>query len=79
MFTSVTETKIGTAAIDKNRCLAWNEEKLCFLCGEQCPVQAIDGDELRRPAVQREKCVGCGACENGCPVEGEAAIRVFVE
>ncbi len=79
LFTSVTETKIGKAAIDKNRCLAWNEEKLCFLCGEQCPVQAIDGDELRRPAVQREKCIGCGACENGCPIEGEAAIRVFIE
>jgi MauM/NapG family ferredoxin protein len=77
VFTPVAATKIGTAAVNKDRCIAWHEGKLCFLCGEQCPIQAIDGDELRRPTVRREKCIGCGACENGCPVEGEAAIRVF--
>lgn len=79
VVTSVAATKIGTAAVDKGRCIAWHDGKLCFLCGEQCPIQAIDGDHLRRPTVRREKCVGCGACENGCPVEGEAAIRVFGE
>jgi MauM/NapG family ferredoxin protein len=77
VLTPVAATKIGTAMVDQERCLAWNEGKLCFLCGEQCPVQAIDGDELHRPTVRRTKCVGCGACENGCPVAGEAAIRVF--
>ena len=79
IVTPVAATKIGTAAVDKERCLAWHDGKLCFLCGEQCPVQAIDGDELRRPTVRRSQCVGCGACENGCPVEGQAAIRVFGE
>mgnify|MGYP002682780136 CR=1 FL=1 len=28
------------------------------------------------PAVRPDRCVGCGICENRCPVEGEAAIRV---
>jgi MauM/NapG family ferredoxin protein len=71
------QIRIGRAHITKSRCLAWNEQKLCFLCGEQCPFQAIEGDEKHRPTVLTDKCVGCGACENGCPVEGEAAIRVF--
>ena len=28
--------------------------------------------------VLRERCIGCGICEYKCPVNGEAAIRVFV-
>lgn len=71
------EVHIGQAHIDRKRCLAWNEQKLCFLCGEQCPLQAIIGDAHHRPIVSTDKCVGCGACENGCPIEGEAAIRVL--
>ena len=31
---------------------------------------------LQRPAVVRERCVGCGFCEYKCPLAGEAAIRV---
>jgi len=69
--------RIGQAVVDKERCLAWSEHKLCFLCGEQCPFQAISGDRRLRPTVIAEKCVGCGACENGCPVIGVAAIRVY--
>lgn len=69
--------QIGKAVIDKPRCIAWNEGKLCFICGEQCPVLAINGDEHHRPTVLSDKCVGCGSCENACPVDGEAAIRIF--
>lgn len=68
---------IGKAVIDHSRCIAWNDGKLCYICGEQCPVLAITADEFHRPFVQSAKCAGCGACENGCPVKGEAAIRVF--
>ncbi len=68
--------RMGKAAIDKSRCIAWNAGKLCYICGEQCPVLAIDGDEYHRPIILPDKCVGCGSCENGCPVNGEAAIRV---
>ncbi len=68
--------KMGTALLAKPRCIAWQENKLCFICGEQCPVLAIDGDEHHRPRVLADKCVGCGSCENACPVAGEAAIRV---
>ncbi|WP_027717952.1 4Fe-4S binding protein [Desulfovirgula thermocuniculi] len=69
------EVKIGTAELDRRRCLVWGEGVLCLLCAEQCPMGAIALDGLGRPVVLVERCVGCGACENGCPVEG-AAIHV---
>ncbi len=33
---------------------------------------------VQRPQVIRERCIGCGICEYKCPLEGEAAIRVYV-
>jgi MauM/NapG family ferredoxin protein len=75
----VEKVKMGSAAIDKSRCLAWNDSgKMCFICGEQCPVLAIDSDgsKIPKPVVLLDKCVGCGTCEKGCPVVGEAAIVV---
>lgn len=69
--------RMGKAVIDKPRCIAWNEGKMCYICGEQCPVLAINADEYHRPIVLPDKCVGCGSCENACPIDGEAAIRVF--
>lgn len=69
------KVKIGTAVLDRQRCLVWGQGVLCLLCAEQCPFQAIALDHLHRPVVLEDRCVGCGACENGCPVEG-AAIHV---
>jgi len=63
------------AQIDRSRCIGWAEGRLCLLCQEQCPLQAIDSDEQNRPSVVTERCAGCGACENGCPLE-DAAITV---
>jgi ferredoxin len=71
----VEKTIIGLAEIDRSRCLGWTEGKLCLLCKEQCPVHAITSDAFNRPRVSPDLCVGCGGCENGCPVE-EAAIVV---
>lgn len=71
----VEKTLIGLAEIDRSRCLGWAEGKLCLLCQEQCPRHAIDADKQNRPSVVADLCVGCGACENGCPLE-EAAIVV---
>lgn len=65
---------MGLAQIDHSRCLGWAEGKLCLLCQEQCPQHAIDSDEKDRPSVRAELCVGCGACENGCPVEPAAIV-----
>lgn len=75
---AVEQVMMGTAEIDKLRCIAWNDEKkLCFICGELCPVLAIEIDDQHRPTVLLDKCVGCGSCEKACPVDGEAAIYIL--
>lgn len=85
-------TVIGRAYIDRNRCIPWTDNRPCIVCEEMCPVpeKAITLEEvqvtdntgqvvtLQRPRVLQERCIGCGICEYKCPVEGEAAIRVFV-
>jgi ferredoxin len=30
------------------------------------------------PHVDSGKCIGCGICEFKCPLNGEAAIRVYL-
>lgn len=70
------KVKIGTAILDHANCLAWQLGKYCLICVEQCPFHAVQMDENQRPLVIAANCVGCGACENGCPVDG-AAIHVY--
>ncbi len=85
------EKVIGRAVVNRNRCLPWASATPCIVCEEMCPkpdkairleeatVVNADGQTLtvQRPSVLREKCIGCGICENHCPLEGEAAIRVY--
>ena len=83
---------IGRAYIDQDRCIAWADHTECLVCEEMCPIpdKAIvleesqvalpDGETrpLLLPYVLRERCIGCGLCEYKCPLNGEAAIRVYV-
>ncbi|MCX7995668.1 MAG: 4Fe-4S binding protein [candidate division WOR-3 bacterium] len=76
--------KIGTAIIDRVRCIAWEQNKTCLICDEACQYNAINmvnetiqGVTLGRPYVDERICTGCGMCEYRCPVEGESAIRVY--
>jgi MauM/NapG family ferredoxin protein len=84
-------TVIGVAAINRDTCLPWAEGTPCIVCEEMCPVPpkairldrggrgrgASGGNDIQRPRVIEDLCIGCGICEYQCPVEGEAAIRVF--
>ncbi|HEX8993045.1 MAG TPA: 4Fe-4S binding protein [Anaerolineales bacterium] len=82
---------IGVAYIDENRCIAWSDHTPCIVCQEMCPLpnKAVwledalvlnpDGTQvsLQLPHVLRDVCIGCGICEYKCPVNGQAAIRVY--
>lgn len=71
---------IGTAVIDRSQCIAWNSDRQCLVCDEHCSYHALyweDVDGVRRPFIDEHKCVGCGICENACPIQPLAAIRVF--
>jgi ferredoxin len=74
-----THAKVGTAILHKERCLVWAQDKLCLICDEICPYNAIvfrTVDGYRRPVVIASKCNGCGFCEQRCPVGGPSAIAV---
>ena len=70
------DVRMGIAVINKDTCYSW-QGTLCRSCYENCPIfdEAITMDAELRPAVNDKKCVGCGICENVCPV-AEAAIIV---
>jgi polyferredoxin len=81
---------IGTAFIDKNRCLPHAFGIPCVVCEEMCPVapKAIyfqemsflksDGSNVvvKKPVVDPKVCIGCAICENKCPVLDKPAIYV---
>jgi len=82
---------IGLAIFDKNRCLPFAKDESCIVCEEHCPTydKAIKfknvkihdnkGKEviIKQPYVIDSLCIGCGICENVCPLEGDSAIRVI--
>ncbi len=82
--------KIGTAWIDRNRCIPWKFGTPCIVCEEHCPVspkaiqlmktqvQLKDGTIKTplTPVIEIEPCTGCGICENKCPVVDQPAVYV---
>lgn len=74
--------KTGTAVIDRSRCLAWEQNRKCMVCGEVCPYGAIDfetrpGQPVAVPHVRENRCAGCGYCEHYCPVQNRSAINII--
>jgi len=63
---------------------------MCQVCYEQCPlpekaitltdvkVTTAGGTSItvKQPHVNMDLCIGCGICQNKCPVSDQAAIRV---
>lgn len=82
--------KIGSAWVDRNRCIPWKLGDPCIVCEEHCPVspKAIKFMKIEverqdgtiktplAPVIDLEQCTGCGICENKCPVVDSPAIYI---
>ena len=76
--------QIGHAVWVKKNCVAITDKVECGNCARHCPVGAIemipldeeDEDTPFVPAVNVERCIGCGACEHLCPARPLPAIYV---
>lgn len=76
--------QIGHAVWVKENCLPLTDGVECGNCARHCPAGAIqmvlsdpkNDKSPRIPAVNSERCIGCGACENLCPSRPFSAIYV---
>ncbi|MDO9542502.1 MAG: DUF362 domain-containing protein [Kiritimatiellia bacterium] len=46
----------------------------CGRCIKACPVKALELDQIKKPALDRNKCIGCCCCHEVCP---ERAIKMI--
>ncbi len=65
----------GVAVWQKDRCLRATEDVSCTACSRKCPVKAIT-IVADFPVVNRDICIGCGACEHVCPSRPMPAMVV---
>lgn len=84
------EIKIGQSFVDRSRCLPYASGRPCIVCEEHCPTpdKAIWVEEVEvlndagekvlvhQPHVNPELCVGCGICQNKCPIKDRSGIYV---
>lgn len=76
--------QIGHAVWVKENCVVLTDGVTCGNCARHCPSEAImmvpsdpnDDESPMVPAVDRAKCIGCGACEYVCPARPFGAIYV---
>jgi ferredoxin len=82
--------RIGTAFFDRNRCLPYASARTCIVCEEHCPtpkkaiwfeevsVASPDGQRVvvKQPRVNLDLCIGCGICENKCPIADRRGVYV---
>ncbi len=79
------KVKLGLARIDHSLCLPWAKGEDCIVCQEHCPIadkaiqlqeESVNGRMVQRPYIDPYLCVGCGICQNKCPVRPVRAVRV---
>ena len=74
-----TDIHVGHAVWIKENCVVLTDGVSCGNCARHCPtgaIQMVDYEGKKVPAIDENKCIGCGACENLCPARPFSAIYV---
>lgn len=78
-----TSIRAGHAVWIEKNCIAITDGVSCGNCAKHCPSGAItlvdvktETSSYKKVAVNTERCLGCGACENLCPSRPFSAIYV---
>ncbi|MBR6878596.1 MAG: 4Fe-4S binding protein [Bacteroidales bacterium] len=78
-----TAIHVGHAVWVKDNCVPLTDGVSCGNCARHCPTGAIqmveynhNGQTVMVPAIDENKCIGCGACEHLCPARPFSAIYV---
>ena len=79
-----TAIHVGRAVWIEENCIPVYMGDECGACARHCPAWAIqmvehttkDGRTVEVPAVDAERCIGCGKCEYLCPARPFSAIYV---
>ena len=70
------KTQIGVASFSAEHCRTVQDEQECGLCVKACPTGALElrtfPTGLSIPRLTASKCIGCGACQDVCPVSPKA-------
>lgn len=77
-------TALGAAVWIEDYCIVNKDNVQCKKCEMACPTKAItlvaldpnDKKSLMIPTIDKEVCIGCGACEYQCPARPYSAIYV---
>lgn len=80
-----TAISIGSPVFIKEKCIVNIDKIQCNVCERHCPTGAITrvdsepnnkNNTLKIPVVNKELCIGCGACEHLCPARPFSAIYI---
>jgi ferredoxin len=79
-----TAVSIGQAVWIKENCIVNTDNVPCDACERHCPTGAItrverkpgNSSSVKTPVIDKELCIGCGACEYLCPARPFSAIYV---
>lgn len=73
--------QIGRAKFSLRNCVVFTDKTDCGACDEHCPTKAITMIPYKKtglyiPKLDRDICIGCGACEYICPAVPVKAMIV---